>query len=260
VVGLLFSVAMIAVIVAAQIGIVNARKRVFAEAARALGGTPGASGFWKVGETSVRYTIGAGLTSGRRQTVCTVRLPAEAPPFEMELRPQTWHETYEIERGRAIDLVLGDASFDESFVVEAAPSDVARAVLDERARTGMLAFFPCRLRVEGTALTFTKTALLDEMEEVKRVLELCLHVASRLNAVPSELHEKRFAEAARDGELGGYRGASPDAMRALAQVPAAADEIEALHRVRRGREYARISQVVLMVLAAIALGFLVRHR
>src|ERR1019366_307630 len=107
--------------------------------------------------------------------------------LEMELRPETARELRNLEHGRAIDLVLGDEAFDDSFIVEAAPSDMARALLDRNTRTALLAFYPCVLTLAGGELRFVKTGYLDEHAEIARVLELCTDVASRLGTLPARL-------------------------------------------------------------------------
>ncbi len=268
-VGLLFSAAMIAIIVAVHIGVTHQRKRVFEEAFRALGATPVddlRGDTWKLRGVPLHYAIDYPVRVGftarrtpRARTLCRAVLAPGRPPFEMDLRPQTAVEERHIARGRAIDLVLGDKAFDESFVVEAAPSDMTRALLDEHARTGLLALFPCQMTVVGDALVFAKAGVLEDVEEVKRVVELCAHVGARLGALPAEFLEQRIA-AAREGELAGYRGPSPEAMRTLERAPGESSEIEALHVARKRRTQARITQAVLVVFAATVLGFLLaRH-
>ena len=181
-----------------------------------------------------------------RRTWCRVELPAALPPFEMDLRPETRTEARHVERGLAIDLIVGDRAFDESFIVEAAPSEMAKALLDEPARTGLLAFHPCRMTIAGGELHFSKGASLDELPEVRRVLELCSHVASRLQSLPAQFHEQRLA-AAHGGELAGYRGPSPEAMRNLAAAPGAAMELAELHRVRSRRLRTRVAWALAMI-------------
>jgi len=251
--GSLFVLASIAVIAAASFAARNARLGVIEEAFRSLGGVPGRT-IQGVEATlhglSVRYT----LTSRRRNvmTLCTAVLSIERPAFEMDLRPETRWGVRDVEHGRAIDLVLGDEAFDDSFLVEAAPADMARALLDRDTRTALLAFFPCRLTVQGSELRFSKAALLDEFAEVRRVLELCTRVRSRLESLPTLLHEERLA-LAREGESAGYRGASPDAIRTLATSSQSTDELAALRRIRARRTMFRLGQAALFVALGIAM-------
>jgi hypothetical protein len=186
-----------------------------------------------------------------RRTWCRVELPAALPPFEMDLRPETRTEARDVARGLAIDLIVGDAAFDESFIVEAAPFEMAKALLDEPARTGLLAFHPCRMTIANGELRFAKGASLDEFAEVRRVLELCAHVASRLQSLPAQFHEQRLAQA-HGGELAGYRGPSPEAMRELAAAPDAAMELAQLHQVRSRRLRTRLAWALAMIAFGVA--------
>jgi hypothetical protein len=61
-----------------------------------------------------------------------------APPLELHVRRQGWHANAAIARGKMIDVEIGDPVFDPMFVVEAAPADVVRALLDPELR-GFLA-------------------------------------------------------------------------------------------------------------------------
>ncbi len=252
-IGALIVVTSMAVIVAASLANRNARLRVIEEAFRSLGGEPrrtirGIEG--PVHGLSVRYT----LTSGKRQvqsTLCCADLPIERTPFEMDLRPETRSGQRDVEHGRAIDLVLGDEAFDDSFLVEAAPAEIARALLDRETRTALLAFHPCRLTVLGDEVRFNKMAPLTEFAEARRVLELCTRVRSRLESLPALLHEERLA-LAREGVSAGYRGPAPQAIVALATSSQSAAELAALRRMRARRTMLRSAQV--MALVALAIG------
>lgn len=251
-IGALIVVTSMAVIVAASLANRNARLRIIEEAFRSLGGEPrrtirGIEG--PVHGLSVRYT----LTTGKRRvqsTLCCADLPIERPPFEMDLRPETRSGQRDVERGRAIDLVLGDEAFDDSFLVEAAPAEIARALLDRETRTALLAFHPCRLTVLGDEVRFNKMAPLAEFAEARRVLELCTHVRSRLESLPALLHEERLAQA-RESASAGYRGPSPQAIGALATSSQSAAELAALRRMRARRTMLRSAQVMALVTLAI---------
>jgi hypothetical protein len=234
----------------------DARLRVVEEAFRSLGCEPERGRGGVEGRVKGHVLVFGSEARSRnmpareaRRTWCRVELPAALPPFEMDLRPETRTEVRQVEHGLAIDLIVGDAAFDESFIVEAAPAEMAKALLDEPARTGLLAFHPCRMTIADGELRFSKGAALDEYAEVRRVLELCSHVVSRLQSLPAQFHERRLA-LAQGGELAGYRGPSPEAMRALITAPDAATEIAQLHRVRSRRLRARAT----LALAVIALG------
>ncbi len=261
-VGLLVVFASIATIVGASVAARSARLRVIEEAFRSLGGDPrrtlrGVEG--SVHGLPVRYSF----TSGKRRvqsTICVATLSVERPPFEMDLRPESRWGQRDVEHGRAIDLVLGDEAFDDSFLVEAAPADVARALIDRDTRTAMLSFHPCRLTVVGSELRFTKVAMLDEFAEVRRVLELCTRVRSRLESLPGLMHEERLALAREGASAGGYRGPAPHEITALASASGAAAEVAALQHMRMRRTMLRAAQGAALVALGIVVWLLLNAR
>ncbi len=239
--------------------------RVIEDAFRSLGGDPvrahgGVEG--PIGGHVVHYAMFTGRHNHSARTICRFTLSIQRPAFEMDLRPETRSERRAVERGRAIDLVLGDEAFDDAFIVEAAPAEVARALLDERARTALLTFSPCRLTVAGNELHFSKHTTLNEPAEVRRVLELCVHVGTTLDALPSLLHEQRLAQA-REGGGSGYRGPTPEAMSALATSSETAKELATLRQMRvRRKRRALVQGAVIFLVGTIVAAFLSspRHR
>jgi hypothetical protein len=201
----------------------------------------------RIAGLDLRYGLYPGEDrTARRQTICTALLAADAPRLDMDLRPETRAEVRDVEHGRAIDLVLGDEAFDESFIVEAAPSELARELLDRRARTALLTFHPCRLTIAGQNLRFVKATYLDDPAEIRRVLELCVDLGSRLGALPAQLHEKRLAQS-RESDASGYRGLAPEAMRALATPARDIAELEALRAARTRRTVNHVVRSIAIV-------------
>jgi hypothetical protein len=250
--GTLIGLASILVIVATSLAARNARLRVVEEAFRSLGGAPrrtlrGIEG--PVRGLPVRYSFHADRNRVSR-TLCCADLSIERPAFEMDLRPETRWGVRDVEHGRAIDLVLGDEAFDDSFLVEAAPAEIARALLDQETRTALLTFHPCRLTILHNELRFSKMAALADFAEVRRVLELCIHVRSRLESVPALMHEERLARAREIAPLAGYRGPSPQAISMLTMSSGSAEELAALRRMRVRRTMLRSAQAA----AVVALG------
>jgi hypothetical protein len=195
----------------------------------------------RVGGTMVRYGLHTGGKNTPRKTTCEASL-SEASPLEMELRPETASEIRNLEHGRAVDLVLG----------EAAPSGMARALLDRNTRTALLSFHPCVVTVAGDKVKFTKTGYLEEPAEIARVVDMCAELAARLQVLPAQLHEERVA-ASHEVTPAGYRGASPASMRALQTSPRDADELGALHQARAKRaQLTRFLNLAILVLAIVA--------
>jgi hypothetical protein len=226
----------------------QARLRAIEASFRSFGATPTRSRGAVEGRIEalhVRYALRQGDRSNPKQTVCRVLLSSDLPRLDMDLRPQTRSEVRDVEHGRAIDLVLGDEAFDDSFIVEAAPSELARELLDERARTSLLAFYPCRLTITGRELRFVKPAYLDEPAEIRRVLELCVDLGSRLGALPAQLYERRLAQSR--GELSGYRDLPPEAMRALDRPSRDVAELAALQDARARRMASHVVRAMAIV-------------
>jgi hypothetical protein len=270
-VGLLVVFASIATVVGASLAARSARLRVIEEAFRSLGGDPrrtlrGVEG--PVHGLPVRYSFTAGtrrvakgsLWRNTRSTICVATLSVERPPFEMDLRPESRWGQRDVEHGRAIDLVLGDEAFDDSFLVEAAPADMARALIDRDTRTALLSFHPCRLTAVGGELRFTKTAMLDEFAEVRRVLELCTRVRSRLESLPALAAEERLALAREGAAAGGYRGPGPHEITALGSSSASAAEVAALQHMRMRRTMLRAAQGASLVALGIVVWLLLNAR
>jgi hypothetical protein len=85
---------------------------------------------------------------------CHVPVPTPAPDFELELRPRAGAGGHvrAVERGRGREreraertLDLGDAAFGHAFLLEAAPVDLIRALLDARVRAALVAAGGCGL-------------------------------------------------------------------------------------------------------------------
>jgi hypothetical protein len=112
---------------------VNAR---LAQIASQLGGQAGSNAaVGRHGGVPVTYRFasrGAGSTS-ESWTEIDVDVP-QAYPLELHLRRHLRSDFPQIERGEMIDVQLGDPAFDPEFLVEAAPADVARILLDRDAR------------------------------------------------------------------------------------------------------------------------------
>jgi hypothetical protein len=78
--------------------------------------------------------------SGKSTTYWT-EVDAEIPekyPLRLFVRKHGWGDQGKIERGDMVDVVVGDPAFDDQFLVEAAPAEVARILLDPRERSYLL--------------------------------------------------------------------------------------------------------------------------
>jgi hypothetical protein len=240
-------VAIAAAVVVSAYGAKQERLRVVADELRALGAAPVSAGnavMGSAGGMAVTYELRPGGKNVPSRTFCTALIPPDCPRLEMDLRPQTTGELRHVEKGRAIDLILGDDAFDDAFIVEAAPSEVARAILDEPIRAALLTFWPCRLTVAARELCFDKGGFIEQPGEVKRLLEMCVGACARLAALSTEMQEQQI-ELARSGGLGGYRGIAPDGLRALDRTSGFEVELAALDAARARRRRWRQQRLAL---------------
>jgi hypothetical protein len=259
--GVLLVASILAAVVAARIRQKDQRLEVVAEALRACGAEPmriGSAVEGTVRGVAVTYELRDPGKNTPARTMCRVSFSGSAPPFEMDLRPQTPSEELHVQRGRAIDLVMGDPAFDDAYIIEAAPSDVARALLDQKARAELVALHPCRLTALSHELTWQKERCVDDALDVRRVVELCVSAAERLQSLPAELHEREMAQAFAHA---GYRGPSPDVLRVAAgsAQEAGLAEIEEMRAVRDRRQVWQAKRVAL-VAAGVLLAWWVLKR
>jgi hypothetical protein len=193
------------------------------------------------------------MSNGQTQslTLCTVHL-AYAPVVELDLRPQTRTEQHHIAHGRAIDVVFGDPSFDEAFVVEAAPSAIVRQLLDAPTRAVLVVEAPCHLQLVGQELRFKKEGFVDSLPRVRRLVETIVSLGARLAELPAQIEETRVVLAAH-AETAGYRGASPATAAALTAPGNDAAELAAV-RVARVRRQQWQAKTLLGLLATFVVG------
>jgi len=228
-----------AIFVAVIIALRSVRReqlRLVEEEMRRLGASPFRSGGAVMGSVSgIAVTYGFRETDRQgSETFCTALVPYDSPRLELELRPQTPIELRHVAAKRAVDLVFGDETFDDAFIVEAAPANIARALLDDPIRTALLTFHPCRVTVIAGELRFDKAAFLGEAGEIRRLLELCVSLCTRLTALSSAV-EERQVELARVGDHAGYRGPSPDVIRSIDATLGGEIELAALAVARTRR-------------------------
>lgn len=183
----------------------------------------------------VRWDVLGGGRGNAVHTMCSVRLE-QAPHFLMELRRQTGDELEQVRAGRAIDVVVGDPAFDDAFIVEAAPADVAKKLLDADTRRGLLAMQPLRLGVSKGTLWIDVIGVVGHVAIARSVLELVLAMARRIGELPRALAEDRMATEALEAPGAAYRGATPDSASAVEiWSPVAETEMAALVLARKRR-------------------------
>jgi hypothetical protein len=175
----------------------------------------------------VYATRGAG-SSATSWTEITVTLRPGAP-VQLSLRPQTRREERLRDEGLVIDLVLGDVAFDDAFVVEGAPADVVRALLDDALRAALLAARP-ELDLTDGKLDLAWMGWTEDADGIRRALELAIMVAERVPAAvasaDAKLEQPRTGPAFREER---------DAEAERAAKAARAAEVDKLRQVRSQR-------------------------
>lgn len=119
---------------------------------RALGGGHDRDRAWgEVAEvaTTVGFRTRTGSCEGVMWTEIDVELP-KAYPLTLNVRRYRAFDRAQIERGALLDLSLGDPLFDEAFLVEAAPAEVVRELLDGPTRAALSALRDVELSTETT--------------------------------------------------------------------------------------------------------------
>jgi hypothetical protein len=185
--------------------------------------------------TEVRFALrGTGYertSYDRRWTEIDVQLP-HSYALSLYVRRHEWTDPHLIERGVMVDVELGDPIFDRAFLVEAAPAQIARTLLDTSVR---------RLLASHDAVSLT-TESLDGRSVVRISVRTWLgHEAiaaaiAVLVEISTGLREAYAAiEAAALRDTGSpYRPQLDDAQ-VDAQRSALADEVSAVARFRSRR-------------------------
>ncbi len=89
-------------------------------------------------KTTLEFTTRGAGSSSRNWTHITVEVP-RAYPLAIHVRRHIGSDRRVVARGDMVDVLVGDPAFDEAFLVEAAPVDVVRQLLDEPVRAVLTA-------------------------------------------------------------------------------------------------------------------------
>ncbi len=207
-------------------------------------------------ELAYRLTYHGAGKQRRPWTEVLVKIPDV--PFVLELREQSSSEISLRERGLAVDVVTGDPAFDDAFIVEAAPADVARHLLGADVRALLVGLQPVKvvtLALEHQ-LRIEKTGHIVEKELADRLIDAAVALGNVREAIAA-------ADAALDassGAAGGPFRAETDATAARAARAARADELIHLHGAQQRRAtflkqtfFLVLGIVVFVLAAAVAL-------
>jgi hypothetical protein len=179
---------------------------------------------------------------------CRVPVTDGAPRLAIELRPQTPREQCALDRGEAIDVELGDEAFDRAFVVEVAPLEVVRPLLDEPTRAALLALAPCRFALDAGDLHLSKSATRIDPPVVALIVGVCVGVGERVDRLRLDGSMLRGAAA--------YRDAAPVPTRSSDDEARAQAELEAVAGVRRTRRQSSGANAGLVLLGVVVVGWM----
>ncbi len=116
-------------------------------------------------------------------TEVDVRL-ARGYPIELHVRRQDSTDAALIADGAMIDVEVGDVEFDPEFLVEAAPADVARTLLDREARCYLASHAKVELETRDVGdrkvLRLGVCGWLEELPEALEAIEVATRIAGRV--------------------------------------------------------------------------------
>lgn len=256
--GVVFVVGVL-MVVAFAVGLssIQRRRGALSDIALAIGGTAvgnRATGVHHGVATRFAFTKRSSGKSSENWTEITAELPAKYP-LEIFVRRHAWLDHGKIERGTMVDVVLGDPAFDDAFLVEAAPADVARILIDAPARS-LLAGEPVvelsTTDVDGQrVLKLATRRWIETSSEAVRLIDATTLIASRVRDA--------FAQA--DAAVPVAETGSPYRAIAAPQLDRANDRSAEVETVRALRAERRVrgtalafGLVIAAILAAVAMA------
>jgi hypothetical protein len=199
----------------------------------------------------VRYVTVTGNRGSKGHTRASAPLPPGSARLELHLKPESPGDKLLVQRGEEIDVVVGEPLFDAAFVVEAAPEETVRALLDAPTRSMLRALLPCELHIADGEVRFRKAGVLVAPVEVCEIALLVGGLAARLPALGLAQQEQQLH--ALQGRGDGYRGVSAGETTSRLAEDDVARAMAHLREVRgrRARQNAVLA-VTLCVLGVIA--------
>lgn len=213
--------------------------------------------------TTIRFTHRFIDGQSEEWTELEVALPAGYPLELFLRRHHDWRDRTRGERREELDVELGDPAFDVPFLVEAAPLEIARILLDVEARTflaGSLDFELSTQVARGPVLRFAVPGWLEDLPAARHTALQLIRIATGVRAA--------YARAEREGLA--VRGGSPfrsepDAQLIHEVAAARRSEVLLLRLCRRRRKrpfplgfaLSVVGKVALFVIFAFAFGSMV---
>ncbi len=134
-------------------------------------------------ELTYSFVVRGSGSSSVNWTEITAAIPA-AYPLAIYLHPTGWFDRGKIERGEMTDVVVGDAAFDDKFVVEAAPASVIRELFDARVRRFLLELGALEIETvpteTGRGIKLAIRGWVEDLSRIHRIVEEHARFASRV--------------------------------------------------------------------------------
>ena len=200
---------------------------------------------------TIAYVSRGSGSSRESWTEVDAELPAKYP-LTLFIRPHAWRDAGKIERGEMVDVAVGDAAFDERFLVEAAPADVARMLFDDVTRRFLM---DTKVYVTVTTETGAKPYIrlavrkwLDTLSEATPAIEVATSLARRVRNAYAELEAKTAPQ-----ETGSPYRPVLDDRGAREAADARQREVVDLDRIRAERAARERMVAILIVVAFVVL-------
>jgi len=212
--------------------------------------TASVHGLWRERPVDIQLVMRSNGSYSETFTVLEGELGTAAKGVLLRLRPATAAEVGQVRRGDLADVLLGDPGFDAAYVVEGAPAEAVRLLLDAELRGAIVALGECDLRVpspdsEARVQLVVRGWHARDPAPLSRALDLLARLVTRTRALPAELERAVPLD-----QVGApYRGAPDDAARKAARATRER-ELADLMAQRRGR--ARSDRRILGVVVGVA--------
>lgn len=163
--------------------------------------------------------------------------------IDLELRPSGVLESWQVARGDAVDVEVGDPAFDKAFVVEGAPAAAVKKLLDAPLRKDLLALAPLVAKTNERGAVVEKRGWIEDVSKARVLIDIAAAIATRAPAAVAEMVSESVVT-----DSSAYRGTvSSDGGRAA--IDAARDEVVQLRSMRRARA-ARRGKIIAAVVVA----------
>jgi hypothetical protein len=202
--------------------------------------------------TTYRFTTRGSSSTSENWTEIEVDLPPY--PLSFNIRRHGWLDRGRIERGTMVDVIVGDPVFDEAFLVEAAPADVVRRLLDEEVRTRLATYRTVELTTEAKGeqrlLRLAIRGWIEDVQEAQVAAGLPARIARQVREVYAQLEQ----DAPNTAGGAPYRPMIDD-REARANAAKRETEVAAIELLRNERAR-RAKTVGVVLLIAFGLGML----